>query len=557
MLLYSRYRKSLSTWAALGAMLAILVWLAYMQYTWSGQVSEAGREQIRRGIHASAFQLQSDFVRAVSQTCNAFYLGHAGSAEQMRLALLRHAGQLPRESLVRRLAGEVSLAFPNRQQWILGPVSGGAAGPNGWEGATAELASYADYMRQPATRRPRCVIDPDKLVLYSAVYDETQGAGDRILAVVLIRLESGYLEKSYLPELIKRHFGGGPLGFRAAIVRDRSLERVLYRTNPPPNLRSLSDADLVVNLFRPDDSQLRAPERYVPAVQSSVTDWQLAVQHPAGSLTAAGAKLRRRNLTLALGSLLFLAASAAFLMRTTQRARELADLHMQFVAGASHEFRTPVTAVCMIADNLADGMVETPEHARQYGRLLRQQGQRLTAMVESILLFTAQDRRGLRYDLKPLDVVVIIDDVVCSRRRLAEEAGMAIVQCASGTLPAALADSDALRQCLDNLIDNAVKYASCGGWVCVRAERADDAGEILVTVEDKGPGIEAGERLRVFEPYFRGAAARAACTPGTGLGLCIVSEMMRAMKGRVTVQANPGQGSSFTLHLAMADPANS
>lgn len=120
-------------------------------------------------------------------------------------------------------------------------------------------------------------------------------------------------------------------------------------------------------------------------------------------------------------------------------------------------------------------------------------------------------------------------------------------------LPLVNADESALQRCLENLLANAVKYAGGGGWIGIRA--AQDGTEVLLTVADRGPGINPRERSRLFEPFFRGAAAREAQLPGTGLGLNLVRQMMEAMGGRVSVESRPGKGCAFTLHLRPAAAA--
>ena len=115
-----------------------------------------------------------------------------------------------------------------------------------------------------------------------------------------------------------------------------------------------------------------------------------------------------------------------------------------------------------------------------------------------------------------------------------------------------MADPKALGRCLQNLMTNALKYGAAGHWMAVRAKpgSGDEAGEVLITVQDRGQGIEPGDLPHIFEPFYRGNAARASQTHGTGLGLSLAKEAAEAMGGKLTVASRPGEGSAFTLHFS-------
>ena len=120
--------------------------------------------------------------------------------------------------------------------------------------------------------------------------------------------------------------------------------------------------------------------------------WQLLIKHRAGSLEAAVTEARRRNLVISFGILLLLAASVGTIIISTGRAQKLARQQVEFVAGVSHELRTPLAVICSAGENLADGVVEAPAQVSQYGALIRNEGRRLTKMVEQGLGLRARRR---------------------------------------------------------------------------------------------------------------------------------------------------------------------
>jgi signal transduction histidine kinase len=246
----------------------------------------------------------------------------------------------------------------------------------------------------------------------------------------------------------------------------------------------------------------------------------------------------------------------ALVLIWTQRIRRLAKMQLDFVTGVSHELRTPVSVISSAADNLADGVVESKPQVKQYGALIRTEAHRLAAMIEQVLLFAATRNETGHYELAPVPVAETIDSAVADLAHLTKANGFTIEKDVAPGLPPVMADPKALGRCLQNLITNALKYAAGGRWMAIRAHPGPgaEAGEVLITVQDRGPGIEAAEIPHIFEPFYRGNAARASQTHGTGLGLSLAKEAAEAIGGRLTVASRVGEGSSFTLHFPAAQP---
>jgi signal transduction histidine kinase len=235
----------------------------------------------------------------------------------------------------------------------------------------------------------------------------------------------------------------------------------------------------------------------------------------------------------------------------TERARKLAKLQLDFVAGVSHEFRTPLAVICSAAENLADGVIDAEQQMKQYGTLIREQGRRLAEMVEQILLFAGQQKGSRRYEFRPVSMNEVIDAVLAESAPMIEAAGFTVEKHVEGNLAPVMADTGALTVCMRNLISNALKYGVANRWmgICAATGAGGEESEIQVTVEDRGPGIEADDLRHIFEPFYRGNAGATVQTYGTGLGLSLAKDIAEAMGGRLSVRSAPGQGSSFTLHL--------
>ncbi|HXO19050.1 MAG TPA: HAMP domain-containing sensor histidine kinase, partial [Thermoanaerobaculia bacterium] len=217
-----------------------------------------------------------------------------------------------------------------------------------------------------------------------------------------------------------------------------------------------------------------------------------------------------------------------------------------------HELHTPLTAIRSAGQNLADGVVAEPAQVRRYGALIEREGRRLSDRVAQVLEFAGFHSGRRAYTLRRVDVSELVSGALADSRWLLEERRVRVETEVPADLPAVLADAGALKRALQNLIENAVKYGGREPWVGLRARSLEESGErvVEVAVEDRGPGICREDLPFLFEPFYRGREAAAGTVPGSGLGLSIVRQVVRAHRGRVTVASGgPGRGSAFTLRL--------
>jgi signal transduction histidine kinase len=283
---------------------------------------------------------------------------------------------------------------------------------------------------------------------------------------------------------------------------------------------------------------------------STAAHWRLLVQHPSGSLEQAVNAVRRRNLLISTGILGLLAVSVGFLVVSTRRAHDLARQQLEFVATVSHELRTPLAVIRSAADNLADGIVDDEARVRQYGELVRGEGLRLTALVEQILVFAGLQAGPRALARQPLALDSLLHQSVEESQPSAAAAGVRLELSIADRLPGVAGDEPALRRVFANLIGNAIKYGGEGHWVGIRARPA--AGGVTVAVSDRGIGIQAAERDRIFEPFYRAPDVVAAQIQGAGLGLSLVKRIVEAHGGRIAVTGAAGEGSTFTVTLPTA-----
>jgi signal transduction histidine kinase len=237
------------------------------------------------------------------------------------------------------------------------------------------------------------------------------------------------------------------------------------------------------------------------------------------------------------------------------RERQLARVKSELVSGVSHELRTPLAQIRMFAEMLRLGWVRTDEERQRSVAIIDQEARRLTHLVENILQFSRAERTTPRLSLAALELDALVDEVVESFAPLASARG-ATVRTSHAGHAVALADRDALRQVLLNLLDNAVKYGPVGQTITVGTRVAAD-GRAQVSVDDQGSGIPARDKARVWEPFRRLDRAVEAGISGNGIGLAVVRELVGAQSGAVSVHDAPGGGASFVVTLPAGSATHS
>ena len=312
----------------------------------------------------------------------------------------------------------------------------------------------------------------------------------------------------------------------------------------------------VTLLRRPEDEPRRPGEegrqgRLRGAGVSIEPAWTLVVRHRAGSLDAAVDAVRRRNLAVSFGALLLVAAGVAFVLVSARRAERLAQQQIEFVAGVSHELRTPLAVIRSAGENLADGVVADSRQVQRYGSLIAREGRRLTEMVEQVMEFAGMQAGRTARERVPTAMADVVREALKALDPVAREAGVVVEARVGDEVPRVWGDRQALVRAVQNLVGNAIKYGGAARWVGVEIDvRAGRSGrEVVVAVHDRGPGIPAAERRRIFEPFYRGADAVAAQVHGSGLGLSLVQRIAEEHGGAVEVTSEIGHGSTFALVL--------
>lgn len=245
-------------------------------------------------------------------------------------------------------------------------------------------------------------------------------------------------------------------------------------------------------------------------------------------------------------------AGGSLLLWQARRSGEEAAQKTSFVANVSHEFKTPLTTIRLYSELLEQGRVRDAEQGAEYLRTIGRETQRLARLVNNALDFSRLEQGRKKYAREQVDLAAELGRLLDTHAPRVVEAGLVLKREFPATPVSVAIDRDALEQIVINLIDNACKYAAEGGEVCVSVT-AREHGGAEVRVADRGPGVPAEHRERIFEKFHRVDDALTAEKTGAGLGLSIARQLARGLGGELRYAPRAGAGAEFILEIPGSD----
>ena len=313
------------------------------------------------------------------------------------------------------------------------------------------------------------------------------------------------------------------------VVVDRHRDVVLF--NPRAEELGLVRNRLI------DERAWKAAERVLETGQT--TDADLSVKNPAGRRERIAVRCVARQLSREETDFVVLFAdddSEQVRMEATRR---------DFVANVSHELKTPVGAMSLLAEALLES-ADDPESVRHFGQRVLAESSRLGNMVSELIALSRLQGAEKLPDLDVVDVDEVVAEAVDRSRTAAEAADITVNTDRPSGLEV-LGDKTLLVTALSNLVENAIAYSPKGSHVSV--SRSLRGPKVAIAVTDRGIGIAKEDQERVFERFFRVDKARSRATGGTGLGLAIAKHVAANHNGEISLWSKPGTGSTFTLRI--------
>jgi two-component system phosphate regulon sensor histidine kinase PhoR len=233
------------------------------------------------------------------------------------------------------------------------------------------------------------------------------------------------------------------------------------------------------------------------------------------------------------------------------RLKRIESYRQEFLGDVSHELQTPIFAVQGFAETLLSGALEDETVNRAFIEKILRHSRRLSTLVNDLSHISQIETGSLKMILEPFDPNALLTDVTESMEMTAEAREIELLTFVTQDIPFAIGDRMRLRQVLDNLISNGIKYNEPGGRVEVTVREGDE-GKIVFAVTDDGIGLAPEYFPRVTERFFRVDKSRSRKRGGTGLGLAIVKHILEAHGARLSIHSRPGHGSTFSFELDAA-----
>ena len=350
----------------------------------------------------------------------------------------------------------------------------------------------------------------------------------------LLAFDPDYLRRTFLPAMMK-----DVLTSKSGLKADDAKFPVMM-------IRSSKDDTPWVTSGNWDGRKPEAERPFPPWIFQNLT---MAIKYQGTTVAQIGNRILRYNY-LILGALSVLMIGGIWLTyRNISREMNLARLKSDFVANVSHELRTPLALIRLYAETLELGRLTAKEKYQEYFRIIREESERLSALINNILDFSRIEAGRKEYEFKETDLPELVRSTLDSYRFQIEQNGFAFEENISGDIPTVSVDREAIARSLLNLVNNALKYSKDQKFIGVSLYRAN--GSVKLEVRDKGIGIPPAEQEKIFEKFYRCGDPLVHNIKGSGLGLSLVRHIARAHGGDVLVESAPDKGSKFTIELPL------
>lgn len=340
---------------------------------------------------------------------------------------------------------------------------------------------------------------------------------------------------------------------------EQRLRPLIESANGSPSfsLQVLDEAGHVV--FGPLDTspplaaRAQFPLRFYPgdaidgrlAIETPVRTWTVQVAPTGEDEGSLLASLLSDHWITGLPVLLIIVALGVIL-QSKRRASELARMQATFISHVSHQLKTPLSLLSAASESLTFERGRTPAKLARYVAIMRSETARLSVLVERVLEFSKLEQGRRVYELEAIDLGPLVRETADAFSDKLEQERFVFTVSVPHTPLLVHADPAAFEQVLVNLLDNAVKYSAEHRVIAVRA--AASGQEAFFEVSDRGIGIQPAEQGRIFDRFYRGSNV-SSDRRGFGLGLAIAAEIVRAHRGRIEVQSQPGRGTTFRVCL--------
>jgi signal transduction histidine kinase/tetratricopeptide (TPR) repeat protein len=307
--------------------------------------------------------------------------------------------------------------------------------------------------------------------------------------------------------------------------------------------------DLQLNIVsKPKATQMaRHPLTTIKELSPLVPLWRVWISPEDPKIIDRYVSNRRRLYGVALSLLIAgMALGVVLVLRDVSREQRLAQLRTDFVSNVSHELKTPLTSIRMLAETMRLGRIKKKSAMQEYLSMIVNESERLSRLINTVLDFSKIDQGKKRYVLEPTNLSEVVKSALSVMQNSIKEKGLKLKSSIARNVQT-VADADAIEQALLNLLSNAIKYSRERREISVRLWTEGES--IYIQVADRGLGIQEYDQKRVFEKFYRANIGIKGDTGGAGLGLTVVKDIVDAHDGKIKLESKFGEGTTFTIIL--------
>lgn len=259
--------------------------------------------------------------------------------------------------------------------------------------------------------------------------------------------------------------------------------------------------------------------------------------------------VRKRSWTYGIALVLLLGGMSLgiiLILRDISREKRMADMQSEFVAHVTHELKTPLTSISMFAETIFLDRAKSEEIRKKYANIIMKESVVLKRKIDNILEYTVRKNESSKYRMKETNLTLLMEEVMDEMKYWLDINQFKVKTELEADIFAQV-DPEAIKQVMTNLIGNAIKYSPVDKNLIVRLKK--NAEKIIIEVEDTGMGIPSDQLNLIFEKFYRIRSQENESTTGTGLGLCVTRDIVKAHKCEISVESEINKGSKFTIWL--------
>jgi signal transduction histidine kinase len=402
---------------------------------------------------------------------------------------------------------------------------------------TKHLLGMEEKGEQPVAFYGGWTLRENQRVYWNVAYFIPPGVPKDHVTLGVVAFDEDYLRTTFLPVMMKDVLTG-----KSDVLKSEE--------NPPVMMIHPSkDPSPWVTSGNWDDGKPEAERNF----QYVFPDLTMAIKYQGTTVADISSRFLRYNYIILAALSVLMIGGIWLTYRNVTREMNLARLKSDFVANVSHELRTPLALIRLYAETLELGRLTAKEKYQEYFRIIREESERLTALINNILDFSRIEAGRKEYEFQETNLAELVHSTLDSYRFQIQQNGFAFEEDISSDIPPVAVDREAIARSLLNLVNNALKYSKDQKYIGVSLYRSSSS--VNLEVRDRGIGIPANEQEKIFEKFYRCGDPLVHNVKGSGLGLSLVRHIARAHGGEVLVESAPEKGSKFTIALPLAYPS--